>query len=975
MTDSIFSFNQYQLDTSRFELSLDGKEIEIAPQTARLLIYLIRNRDRTVPRDELLETLWGGVAVGETSLHQAIKLARRATGDSGTKQIVIKTVRGIGFRFVADVRAQTTSHPSRDRRRDSAFIGREIFLQECDAHFDRAMAGHGTVLLLGGEPGIGKTRLAEEIARRALERGARLARSSGFAQSGAPPYWAWIRLFRDLSRSNHEKRFPEEVEALLSKRSFPRAGSVPQNDLTIDDADRFRIYDAVAQSLHRLSSARPLVLVLDDLHRAGAATLSLLSFVTSEIEGAKILLIGTFRQSELLQNAHSAEILAEIERNAASSSILIPPLEPRHTEDLLRHQMNESIAPALVERAVARSGGNPFYAIEIARLLSRWSAADTAKLDPDQFETSLPSGIHQILAGRFETLDAMTRQVLRTATLMGRQIDSHVLTIAEPDCDTVSALTEATEAGLIYSIDPIRKRFSFSHDLVGDALRSELGVDGEDQKERHLRLAEAFIAQPKENLLSAAHHLGSASPLGDPTRAIDYLRRAGEQARTNFDEDQAWYFSRLALEIVERSGIDDPRLRVGLLIDAGKLAVRGTRPDEARGILRAAITIARDSQLAEAFCRAAIELAYRDEILGAEEHDVARLLEEALDDYSDRVPHLRVPLLSALSVKLRYKPGALGRSVRYSDEAVRLAKAFDDAAALARALEDASFIHWSVENPERWIDLNHEIVAAASEAGDVALVFRGVKGLATGFMEVGDRERMEREMQRCTELARSAPAPYLQGVCALHKGATALLDDELEEGEAHAIRATGFGLPAITQLSAVQLLYHRLETGRAGELEAPTRNFMEGTPGISAWRFALARILAEQDRFDEAQHELRKAGALFALPRDRNWLAAGALGAETAVLIGDNDRCRELLEALEPHARVNVVLGHGSMFYGNTGFFVGLLLMALNQLDRANIYLTSAHAMHERMRAPRWIERSQRALSKCESNKVAEIEA
>ncbi len=960
MSESTIVFGEFRLDPDALELRRAGQLVETAPLTLRLLIYLAENRDRTVPREELLGEVWQGVAVGETSLHQALKLARRATGDSGSTQRVIKTVRGRGYRFVAEVEEA----PEAVREDAARIVGREALLGELADQLETTMRHAGRVVLLRGEPGIGKTRLASEFAARASRRGVRVGRSTGVARAGAPPYWSWIRLIRDLSTSRPTRRLRDQVESLMPQLLDPSHPPKRVAEQTADETERFRIFDSVSQALIRIGEIGPLMLLLDDLHEAGASALALLSFVAAEIGSTPIMIVGTYRQAELLRDPEAARFIGEIEQLGTTRTIALSPLDTQQTRELIGLHLHTDHLDSLVDRIAEHSGGNPFYAIEIAHAIDSRLRQHADSVEPGEAERWLPDGIRQLIGDRCRSLNASTRHVLRSAALLGGRIDRSLLSAVEPDQTVPAALDEAAAAGLLVESEAHRGRYAFSHDLVREAIHQEIRESGEQNERRvHLRIAEALLEQDPDDLLGVAHHLGAAAPLGEPRRSIDYLRRAAEHAASVYDGEEAWRLHQQALAIFERAALEDAALYCDLLIGAGESAVSDTRADEARGLLRTAIDVARENDFGDRFCRGVLGLAYRDEILGVAENDVAMLLEEAIDEFAEPASPDRIRLLSALALKIRYQPGAYGRALELIDESVTLARVCGDAGGLARVLEDASFIRWSVEDPEGWIRLNHEIVEAASAARDLGLLFRGVKGLATGCMEIGDRDGMEREMARCRELARTAPAPYLRAVCELHAGAIALLDGQLDAGEAHALAALASGLPAILPLASVQLFYHRLETNRIGELETATRSLVQTTPGISAWRYAMARLLVGQERIAEAHEELRRAGPLADLPRDRNWLAAGSLAAEAAIRIGDTDLCAELYRTLAPHARVNVVLGHGSLFFGNAGHFVGLLARELGDEDTALRLLENARAVHERMRSTPWIERSQSALS------------
>lgn len=207
-------------------------------------------------------------------------------------------------------------------------------------------------------------------------------------------------------------------------------------------------------------------------------------------------------------------------------------------------------------------------------------------------------------------------------------------------------------------------------------------------------------------------------------------------------------------------------------------------------------------------------------------------------------------------------------------------------------------------------------------------------------------------------LASEYPAPYQRAVVRVMSAAQDFLDGEFVRAEAAVIEALGAGLPGVTPPALSQLYYHRLETGRIGELEARVRALIAVAPGILGWRCALARLLVELGRCDEAAREVAALGDPARVPRDRTWLVGVAVLAEAVAELGDAERAHSLCELLRPHARVNVAGGSTSLFYGNVAHFVGLLEAAQGRLDAAGDFLAAAQRVHVRMRAVPWMLRS-----------------
>ncbi len=955
MIDVCVRFGRFELDSSQGTLHDPDGRVVLSPLSGRLLAYLIAHRDRVVPFAEVRREVWAGVHIGEAAVRQAVRQLRDALGDDGRQQLVVKTLRGVGYRFVAPVTTrpagEQTSVPS------GRYIGRETMLGDLHAQLESALGGAGRIVLLSGEPGVGKSRTAQEILLAARARDALALGASGGSHSGAPPYWAWSTVFSTLSWQRPAAALRREFEGLAPR--FLDAAQGEDAAGRADDVARYQLFDEATRCLERASAITPIVLFFDDLHDAGTGSLELLEFVTRRIGNAPLLILAAYRREQALARADLVETIGRLAQLPSVSSIEIGPLDDAETAHLIATSDLPDGSDSLVARLTQAVRGNPLYAVELTRYL-RSRVGEPGSARPDWSETIL-KGVQHLLAARLAMLSGPARRAIELAACLGVEFDSQVLQRVDPEAELDDAVAEARALGMLICAG---RSVRFSHPLIREAVLARLLEDPDHKRRLHLQLSDAYSEREPPCVAEIAFHLAAADPLGDPERTLRALILAAEQAEAVFDDAQAWSLYERAIAISDRGSIQAPALRCRLLIAAGRVGMRTSRSDEACGLLREALAIARRCEEPELVRCAVLGLADRDAYLPTPESDAVEVLEEALEDEAPGDPGLRVGLLAALARHLRHRPGGASRARALMDEALQLAKSVGDAAALAQALEDASMLHWSVEDPAGWIRLNRRIVEAASEARQVGLLFRGVKGLATGYLEIGDRPAAEREMARCAELAAQAPAPFLRALVRLHRGCLALLDGRFDEAETHIAPELQSGLLGIAPLAAGQLYTLRLETGRVGELEPALRSLVESSPEVGAWRFGLARLLVEVGRRDEAAERLRVGMPVAELPRDRNWLLAGALAAETAALLGDERLCTELFETLVPYARVNLVLGHGALVFGNTAHYLGLLAMALGRREQAESLLRSALAMHTQLRSRPWMLRTRIALAR-----------
>ena len=280
------AFGEYELDERLYELRRRGAIVKIEPKVFDVLAYLVRHRDRVVPKEELLGKLWPGEFVSDSVLPRCVTAARKAVGDDANRQRVIQTVHGRGYRFVAALAesaavdrrlgADRSCGPEGGGARPSAvFVGREDALASLETAFADAVGGRGRLVLLVGEPGIGKTRTAEEFARRAIEAGASVLTGRCYEGEGAPAFWPWTQVVRACvgAGSSERETAADLAELLPDFREGVAADALPAEQA------RFRLFESVTAVLKGAARAQPLLVILDDLHhgRQGVAPLARLS--------------------------------------------------------------------------------------------------------------------------------------------------------------------------------------------------------------------------------------------------------------------------------------------------------------------------------------------------------------------------------------------------------------------------------------------------------------------------------------------------------------------------------------------------------------------------------------------------------------------------------------------------------------------------------------------------------------------------
>ena len=420
-----------------------------------------------------------------------------------------------------------------------------------DQAWHAALDGRARFVVIAGEPGIGKTILAEELATRAEAEGAAVAWGRCHDDEGALPLWPWAQVVRALIPTSEIPQHRRPVLAAL----LPELGE-PEAPLDADAA-RFRLYDAVRDSLERACERRPVLVVLDDLHWADASSLRLLRFLTVETKQARLLVVVTLRDTEGEGSELLAATLANLARTQGAERVGLAGLTEPDVAELVRlttgapAEHAEALAPGLFRRA----DGNPFFVTELVRLLD-----SERRVRPGEAVTDIPAAVGDVVRQRVRRLPEDSQGLLRVAAAIGREFDLDVLGRAAglDDDDLLDAVEPALVTRLVSQTGS--GRYRFSHALVRDALYLDIPPT------RRWRL-HGTIGDAIESLHSAdlglvsgelTYHFVRAAGTGRAERALRYAGMAAEQAARRLSFDEAAAHWRVALDLLDRSGAPDP---------------------------------------------------------------------------------------------------------------------------------------------------------------------------------------------------------------------------------------------------------------------------------------------------------------------------------------------------------------------------------------------------------------------------------
>ena len=596
-----YRFSHWTVDADRFELRRGADAVPVQPKVLSLLLYLLEHRERTVSKRELLEAVWPDVIIGESSLTRAVSVARSALGETEQDCGVVRTVRGRGYRIGVPVVVEGQQGELRQEQTPpSDFVCREQELALARGSLHEALAGRGQLLLLVGEPGIGKTRLAAELASIARGRGAAVLWGGCQEGEGGPSYWPWVRILRACLRewgadTLHACLGPAAADlAELVPEIRERLPELPMPDLSDPSGTRVRLFHAVSTLLVTRAAEIPVVVVLDDLHAADQPSLLMLRFLAQELSEAPMLVVGTYRDVEVSPRRPLAEALAELARaRHPKRKILLRGLTRSCVQRFIARSTGVEPAPELVDACYQRSEGNPLFLLELVHWLESHGHELTTSAPP--WTAEIPEGVRAAIGRRLAGLSGDCHLLLTTAAVIGREFSVAVLArVCELDeAKLLERLEEAERARIVGAERSNPGMFRFSHTLIGEVLYAEIATS--ERVRLHQRvgkiLEQLYTPHPiapsnlrlsihGARLAELAHHFCEAAPTGSSAKAADYCTRAGDHAMGLLAFDEAAKLYRRGLAVLEAGLPGDESRRQRLFAALTEATARVPSPTE-----------------------------------------------------------------------------------------------------------------------------------------------------------------------------------------------------------------------------------------------------------------------------------------------------------------------------------------------------------------------------------------------------------
>jgi hypothetical protein len=802
-------------------------------------------------------------------------------------------------------------------------VGRQAELEVLLEGLGALAAGRGRLFLLSGEPGIGKTRLADELAVRAAATGATVAWGGAWDGGGAPAFWPWMEVIRAL-----RPRLPAPDDRLrrdLGPLWFEAPAGEPEAASHDPDLLRFRRLEALRTVLQTAAASAPLVVILEDLHASDRDSLLALQFIARALRTLPVLVLGTHRDMEARLEPAVGDLLARLAREGTS-------LPLRRLDRAAVTQMMaglEPVSPRLVDELYQASGGNPLFVEEGLRLVRTGAPL-----------VLVPQGVRALLRERLGRFDPSARGALEAAAVLGREVPCSVLAeVVE------SSLPEVRErlrlprlAGIVEEMEGDRLRFA--HGLYRECLLEELPPAR--RAALHLRAGQALHARQLAGHAEAgeqmAGHLLAALPEGDRGRAVDCAVGAAESALGSLAFDRAVGLFEGALAALGRQGTDVAR-RIDVELRLAEALARAGGAERGRTICLGAAGEARRLGDGARLARAA--LAYGAEIRVARiDGTLVALLQEALGALPPSERALRAQVMGRLAAAQQPAPDPV-LPMQRARQAIALARTLDDPQTLLFTIHTAGSALVDYAPADERLPLARELVALALARGELTLALRGYARVTMDCLELGDRTGAELALAAYERLGQALGHPRWRWRAPLMHSMLALIDGRWADSARAAAEAAALVAEADDDSAQVTLAVHRLGALRARMAADPRElpSLAELTLAPLEYTAALAPVLLASTRArlgdPEGARRLLATMKREAAPFESDPMAMAVL-ADIVALVGDRQEAARLWPQLTVHAGRCLTWGlFGLIWEGPVTANVGELALLLGRWEDA----------------------------------------
>ena len=857
------------------------------------------------------------------------------------------------------------------------FVGRREQIASLHRQLDAARGGHGGLAMLVGEPGIGKTRTAEEFCEQARAAGATVLWGRCYEGEWAPPFSPFAEAIKAHVISSEPDALRADcaygagIIARIAPALREKLPEVVEAAPLQPDEERYRLLEGVSEFFGAIAARAPLVLVLDDLHWADKGTIAMLQRVARGVKARRMLILGGYRDVELDRQHPLAAALADLRRETPYERIDLKGLDAGDVGTLVDVIAEQDVPDALAAAISAETDGNPLFVRlvlvnlvdegKVRREDGRWTS------DASIAEMAIPEGIREVIGRRLSRLSEITNRLLTTASAMTGGFSWDVLRAisGEPEPALVDALDEALRAHVVEERREGRTvTYDFTHAMIRHTLYEELSTPRRIMLHRRIgeALEQLYARDIDVHLAELAYHFFEAAPGGDAERAIDYCRRAARRALDAAAYDEAVAHIERAIEAREMQPSDD-RERCELLLELGEMQTAACYFATAGETFLRAADLARSlTDAHELFGRAALGYAgpmYAE--VGA--LDVALpLLREAAAALAISETSTAALVMGRLSVWLL--PTDPERAALIS-RAVDIARACGDAATLAQVLcYRLSSLRAARAEPEAQIAAADEVIAIGSAGGLHEQLTQAYAFRLYSLLERGEIAAVDAQLEDIGRLAARIRKPSYHWYHTGWSAMRAILDGRFDEGESLALKGLSIG-QQIQNINAFfgfasQMFTLRWDQGRLSELEPALRSGLEQFPDVAINATALAFVLIEAGEKAEARAIFERVAVEdFASVANDGDATNLLLLAGICAALEDPERAAILYDLLLPFSGRACASGNAFAYAGAASNYLALLSATMQRWGEAEAHFDAAIELTERMGARPSVARTQ----------------
>jgi DNA-binding CsgD family transcriptional regulator len=839
-------------------------------------------------------------------------------------------------------------------------VGRARELDVFREAFNRMLEGRRQLVLISGEPGIGKTRCAEALAEVAEDQGALVIWGRCREEAGAPPYWPWVQILRAYveAASLDEVRLnmgtaAKDVAALVPEL-LDSAHLTQQTPSGIADSSpaRFRTFDALRQFFHQATQQVPITLVLDDLHWADAPSLSLLEFLSQELPRSRLLIVATYRDCDASRKTPLQSTLGGFSRDSGVQRVQLGGLSQSALGKVAERLCDVSLSESAIKMIYQRTDGNPLFAIELIKVLIDESGGANIATMP----AKIPAGVHETIGRRLIRLSERCNELLCAAAVCGRQFAARELAaVIDEDMQRVLTVLEpAVQAGILQSNVDASGSYLFTHALIRETIYEDLPLC--ERLRLHGRAGDALAAVHcghLEPVLSRiAHHYHEAAALGYADKAVVFALRAAESAvRMCAYEDALLHYDHVIMTLENSGLMHDERLARAYVLKGYALSLLG-RTQPSIDTLLEAVHRTRILGSAELLVDVLMFLAVSSRHV--EQQHFVPLLDRALAllPEVDSVP--RAKALATLAFAQRTSSDK-SRIQQLVDEALDMVGRGGDATARCACYRLAIMaLRGGPESLHRRLLLGQEFIATARSIGGADLLADAYYWQALNYFESGQLEELESLFEHYESLgtARFGQHQYQAGILRV---TLALLRGDWADMEGRVEAMLEIGTKTRRDdadgVYGAQMFALNRDLGRLHAL-APQIQEMASSPTRRMWEPGLMLICAEIGLLAEARaifdrlvaHDCR------AIRRDEMFVACLVFCAESCCTLADAGRAESLYQLLRPYARQTA--NHPTaVCFGAADLYLAMLACTANWPEIARGHFDHALNLNRAMRA------------------------